>query len=294
MKAVSKIVGACVGLSVLILCTAFILNNFIYIHKPLNLAINSTVLITSGDEQRGTLYGTGEIFINNNHTFIWTCHHVVENSIRLKVIYDTKLKKYRTDIVKYPIKISCKLFDGEGHEAGQILLWAKIIRFSAADDLALLEVPHGFLTNSIAFPPVRNYTPLVGSKIFHVGNFGGPDGERSVSEGIYGQCGLDLDNDGHSFDRVGLNFEPGSSGGGVFESGTGNCLGILARRINAHNTNQAYIIPARMVNEFACRLDCEWALYNSVEVPDDYLDVLSDDTIDLPQALINMLQKANN
>ena len=291
MKVVKSLAAPFASLVIMLLVGAFILNNFVYIDKPLQVAINATPLIKS--ESGGQ--GSGVIFINGDHTFLWTCHHVVTSNIELNLHYDVKIKKYETTVKLLPIKVSAKLFSNEPREVGEVYLWAKVIRYSAKDDVALLELPHGYFRQSVMFPNKRDYSPLVGMKLFHCGNFNGTDGEKSVSSGICGVLGLDIDTDGITYDRVGLNLQPGSSGGGVFED-SGYCIGLMARTTctNAKHCNQGLIVPVRRLQEIAQRLECEWALNSSVVIPPNYLDITSHDHVELPEEVLETLRHLKN
>lgn len=259
-------------LAVCLLTTSFILNNFVHINKPLTIASDSTVLVIS-QANKDKWYGTGVVYRNNNKTFVWTCHHVVANNITTERYFDPQSHKEHRRYVANQIAVSVKLFNKQPLEIGKLHLHANIIRFSETDDLALLEIDDSFFKQSVKFPN-SGYKPALGTRIFHVGNFFGPVGERSVSEGVSGVCGFDLDGDGRCYDRVGLVMQPGSSGGGVYETASGKCIGLLARGIDG----QGLIVPFRRMEDFARRLDCEWALRN-VDISENYLDILTDDKI---------------
>ncbi len=293
MKFVRNLGILVLAVTTLLLTTAFILNNFVYIHKSLTVATESTVLVISPTKD-GESHGTGVIFNTKTEdgcpkAFIWTCFHVVAGQVSVETEFDASTNKTKLGMkVKNP-KILTKLFNQDPSEIGELTLTAKIVRFSEADDLAILEIEPGFFKHTVDFPRLSGYIPLIGTKIFHVGNFGGACGEKSVCEGITGIRGLDLDNNGKCYDRVGLSLEPGASGGGVFEASTGVCIGLMARRIHETNVTQGLIIPFRSMEKFSDRLNCRWALNRSVRVPENYLNELSDDKWVVPEAVVNIL-----
>lgn len=285
MKVVKNLATLFTSLGILLLVGAFILNNFVYINKPLQIAVNSTPLLHS--ESGGQ--GSGVIFINGDKTFLWTCHHVITSNITLEMNFDGKTSKYSTQVKTKDVKVTSLLFHND-MEVGKLELRAKIIRFSEKDDVALLELPHGYFRQSVTFPTTRKYVPLVGAKLFHVGNFNGTDGEKSVSDGLCGVCGLDVDGNNICYDRVGLNLQPGSSGGGVFEVCDGKCIGLMARSTSNKIFNQGLIVPFRRLQEIATRLDCEWALHRQFAPGPDYLNTLSHDTWDIPEEVQKILR----
>ncbi len=287
MKVIRTLTLFISSLCVLLLMGALILNNFVYIHKPLQVAADGSVLINPPNASQGT----GVVFINGNHTFIWTCHHVISDSIRMEMRYTSKTGKWSTQVLKKQVQVSSTLFSDEPREIGQLILKGDIIRYSEKDDVALLEIPHGFFKQSVKFPQFKNYKPLLGANLFHVGNFQGEHGEKSVSHGIQGVCGFDLDSNGITYDRVGLNLQPGSSGGGVFESASGYCVGLMARSTSRTGYNQGLMVPSRRLHEIAERLSCQWALSNQYEIPDNYLDIWTQDTWEMPEEVSRFMKK---
>lgn len=282
----AKFVG-CVLISYLALF--FLINNFLYINKPLNINSAATVLI-SADCAEGTMVGSGVVFRNGDRTFVWTCAHVVSKSVDMSLKINVVNKTANTVFTKTPVGVYSKLF-ADNQECGHVLAWADIVRYSWADDLAILEVrdPKIF-QNSVAFPRNLRYTPKTGTKIFHVGNMHGDGGFHSVVEGLYGKQGIVLDD--KIYDRMGMAVQHGSSGGGVFENWDGTCIGIMARILDEKTQHQSYIVPYRRMRSFAERLDCEWALDNRITVPDCYLNDFSDDLIELPLGFIKSLKFA--
>lgn len=286
MKVVKNFTFLFISLAILLLTGAFILNNFVYINKPVQIAMNSSALIHNSNNGKGS----GAIFINGDKTFMWTCFHVLQDNVSLQMKFDGQTLKYITSVETKPVKITSKLFTDEPREVGEITLYANIIRFSEKDDVALLELPHGYFKQSVKFPHNKKYVPLAGTQIFHVGNFSGDWGEKSITQGITGVCGFDLDGNGVIYDRIGLSFEHGSSGGGVFEHNSGNCIGLIARTTNPKICNQGLIIPYRRLCEIATKLDCEWALKRAF-IPDrNYLNTLSHDTWDIPEEVRQILR----
>lgn len=289
MKTVKNLLMVSIVLSVCLLMSVLILNNFIHINKPLQLALNHNVLIHSAP-----YYGSGVVFKNGNHTFVWTCAHVISNNAYAELVYVPQTNKYKIERRVNSVIARAKMFNDTPEEICSVSFTAKIIRFSSDDDLALLElVQNDCFQTSVQFPTNPNYTPFPGMKIFHVGNFSGPPGEYSVSEGIHGITGLNL-GDGKCYDRISTLIEPGSSGGAVYEAYSGRCIGLVARTTSMHYCHQGLIVPYRRMIDFTRRLDCEWAVNKFISVPDDYLTILTDDLWTIPPEIIKLMNEGKD
>jgi hypothetical protein len=249
--------------------------------------MSSSVSIHAANDKTSSS-GSGIIFINGNKTFVWTCKHVVDPAITESLHIDIFKKKAKYSFETEKVKVIGKLHGEDMDEAGYFYINAKIIRFSSQDDLALLELCHtGIFKRSVSFPSNPKYIPKIGSKLFHIGSMGGIPGHHCIEEGMQGQPGVELQD--VNMDRVALNIRSGSSGGGTFEFWSGNCIGLVARSMTKDQGSQVYIVPWRKMHEFATRLDCVWALTND-EVPDNYLDNMTDDKLWINPNIIKMLQ----
>lgn len=259
---------------------------FMHLEKPVALNMSSSVHVFSPKGGGGGMYGSGVVFINQNKTFVWTCGHVVANNAGFNPSINFQTHKVLFGLQPSDVEVHTKLFNKNFQESGLISVKARIIRYSYKDDLALLELNNTqIFQNSVVFPNTSSYAPNPGSKVFHIGSMGGPDGFGSVSEGIYGLRGIDRF--GQFLDRVGMGLEGGSSGGGVFESNSGRCVGLMAQKINVA---QGYIIPFREMFKYCQRVDCVWAMDPTIEVPSDYRKILTDDTSIIPAHVLKILE----
>ena len=275
MHFLKKILVVNVTLFVFAALTFFLLNHFLYLNKPLNVNLQSSVTIESDNGS-----GSGVVFLNKNKAFVWTCAHVVSGEVIPQVQFDYKNRSITTNVEVGWLKIKAKLFNDVLDECGFVSIWAKPIRYSEKDDLALLELSdYRIWKNSVEFPQNHKYIPVLGSRIFHIGSMKGFRGFGGTSDGIYGIPGIGLDKDGVIYDKISLNFNFGSSGGGVFESSDAKCIGLIART-HDQTMHQGYIVPVRRMWNFAERLDCTWALDNSITIPSNYHDKFSDDKLE--------------
>ncbi len=259
---------------VLAVIVFFLCNHFLYLNSPISTNMNACVLI--GAEGAS---GSGVVFRNGERVFIWTCQHVIASNIHHSVKIDMQKKKLDYDRFTTRVHIKSKIFNADLAESGYINIWADVLRFSAEDDLAVLEVlePRVF-KQSVEFPRNKKFIPGIGTQVFHIGSMLGWHGFNGCSDGIMGLPGIDIDESGKVYDKVQCSFHFGSSGGGVFEATSGQCIGLVARSNDRTAMTQGYIIPYRRMVEFAQRLDCTWALSDH-EVPECYKDRLTDDAL---------------
>lgn len=268
-------------------CTIDYSINYFHLYQPIHSYLPSSVSIyAKGSEGAST--GSGVVFINNNKTFVWTCKHVIDTAITQELNIDIakQTTEYKFELGK--VQAITKLHNENMDEAGYIYVHAKIIRFSTQDDLALLELSHnGIFKETVRFPTNPKYTPQIGFKVYHVGSMGGLSGHHAMAEGHQGQQGVQLQD--CKMDRIALNIQQGSSGGGVFEYWSGRCIGLAARSMDDKSFNQCYIIPWRHMHAFASRLDCHWALNSNISVPDNYLENLTEDKLVIDPQIIKIL-----
>src|ERR1022692_4966667 len=137
---------------VLATCTFFLLDHFLYINKPLNANLQASVTIETGKAS-----GSGVVFLNKDKAFVWTCQHVISDLIEPEVQFNFLDRSITTKVELGWAKIKAKLFNDKLDECGYVSVWAKIIRFSQADDLALLELSEPKIwQNSVEFPQDRD------------------------------------------------------------------------------------------------------------------------------------------
>jgi S1-C subfamily serine protease len=236
-------------------------------------AINSSVTIVSV-----TNHGSGVVFINSGHTFVWTNAHVVSDALKLG---------YNIDFQKDEIQKSFKFLEvvvqkeiiSNNKKTGYHSYYAEVIRFNMDEDLALLKLHcdcpcHNLRTTTFL---ESEYVLAPGVPVFHIGSPGGPCGEGFLSKGNMSAAGRnfdnsrnDLSNDSKLFDLVSIPFFNGSSGGGVFQE-NGCCIGLISQKLIPGNTNAALIIPARRIRAFAIEQECEWAVDHRIKLINEQL-----------------------
>ena len=162
-----------------------------------------------------------------------------------------------------------------GRKVGEVKMDCKVIRYSDADegeDLALLMVrKKGFVKPSAEFYLGDEIIPI-GTELFHVGSLLGQVGSNSMTRGIMSKVGRVLDigeGEGTVFDQTTVTAFPGSSGGGVYLSDkngdkSGKYVGMLVR---GAGEGFNFIVPVRRMQDWAKKVDAEWALDSNAETP---------------------------
>ena len=195
--------------------------------------------------------------------FIWTAAHVVKGLRSVESVIDPKTGTERK-VVKFKDVAIVQELREAGRRVGELRMAARVIRYSATEDLALLQVRKtGFVDVSVRFHLDAKIPPL-GTDLYHVGSPGGQElGQNSMTPGIVSQIGRILD--GEEFDQVTTPALPGSSGGGVFRR-DGVLIGLLTQGVRGGD-NFNYIVPARRICTWARRAKVEWAVDDSVPMP---------------------------
>ncbi len=290
-KRLSIIISALLIFAIFSFYTAFSYNKKETIRLNIGYRLESSVTVhyENKEDAKASTTGSGVIFVNGDKTFVWTCHHVIKNAIDSNFKISFVSKKWALDLISEPIEVMAKLYNENGLESGYVKMYGKVIRWSEADDLALIELDDGkIFKNGVVFPSDICYTPKPGTDLFHIGAMGGWTGEKSISIGISGVTGIMIGE--KCYDRVGFNLQGGSSGGGVFKSDDGECIGLCARLVNKANLNQGMIIPFRRMVDFAQRLDCRWAISTEFEVDEYYTVKCTDDHFYVPQMIIQIMK----
>jgi S1-C subfamily serine protease len=175
--------------------------------------------------------GSGFCVRDGKQLFVWTAAHVLQ------------------DRQEEPVILS----------QGDMYCVADIIQCEESADLALLSVVN---------PPDEwksvHFTtgiPPAGVRVYHVGNFLGL-APGSFSTGVIsfvGRTDPRLLGPGAvpPMDQIDCMLFPGSSGGGVFLSASGQCVGIVVRQ---WAPGFSFMIPARVVREWATKNGVEFAL----------------------------------
>lgn len=195
--------------------------------------VRQSVLIVADRSQ-----GTGVIFHNDRHTFVWTVAHVVEGVKTCEVVQ------------------------------GKTRVKAKVIRYDADLELALLVLDKR-IGKSAKF---ATGTPRPGAAIWHIGCVHGEVAPNSVSDGVISAVNRksQFTSDRQTYDQVAASFAHGCSGGGVYGKRSGECLGLVSQFVGDNPLTFGFglIVPARQIRCFAKCESCEWAVDASIPVPE--------------------------
>lgn len=234
-----------------------------------------SVTVKAGMSEGSGVVITREVQTAPNKTekvnFVWTAGHVIDGLRSVRTIITTegqrKVVEFRdAQIVKEHVE--------NGRKVGESIMYAKVIKYSHAEDgedLAILIVrKKNFIPTGAIF--AGNEPVAIGTELYHVGSLLGQVGSNSMTRGIMSQVGRVLNlgtGDGVVFDQTTVNAFPGSSGGGVFlseRSGDkqGQYVGMLVR--GAGETFNL-IVPVRRMRAWAEKENVRWALDTDVKVP---------------------------
>lgn len=255
---------------------------------PVDTARAATVLVDSG---AGT--GSGVVFKNGEVSFIWTDAHVVDSCQHTKTVIDPATGQPSVRFAYDDVRVGTREVE-DGREVGGEWKHAHILKYSKAEDIALLVVyKKNYGSASAVFAAGA---PKEGSKILHVGCFHGAKGANSVAEGVVASVGRlrrDFDADekrGYPYDQISGVAHKGSSGGGVWDAQGGAMLGLVTEFLGGDYggyTHGSYLItPARRLREFAKRHKVEFALEAKVKSPalaDLLLTEPTVDPVDVPK-----------
>lgn len=205
--------------------------------------------------------GSGVIKTRGDSNFVWTAAHVVDNLRRTKEVIDASGS--RRTVVEFDDAMVVKSLVEDGRTVGKTEFYAKIVRYSHDEDLALLQLrKKGFVKSSVTFDLDEAIVP-VGTKLLHVGSLLGQLGSNSMTEGIMSQHGRLIE--GRVFDQTTVTAFPGSSGGGVYLA-DGRLVGLVLR--GAGETFNL-IVPVRRMRDWAKRAGVEWAIDDAVPMPNE-------------------------
>jgi S1-C subfamily serine protease len=186
-------------------------------------------------------------------TFVWTAGHVVshlrneDGTFRNATIYRENRENGR--------------YKDKSQVEGKVIAYSDP---DVGDDLALLEIlQDNFCPVSVsaAFLLDTEISP-VGTELVHVGCTLGL--YNSVSRGIISQTDRDVLGTGAMFDQTSCMGYPGSSGGGVYRSKDGKCIGLLVR---GAGPGVNFIVPTRRMLVWAKKMKIEWAINAAYPVP---------------------------
>lgn len=254
---------------------------------PVNIDILKNVLECCLTIECGDSTGSGVVVRRGDTAFVWTAAHVVSESKSVNRVFDARTGK---EMVK------CSFADvmvnrddvQEGRKVGTYSALARVVRYSERHDLALLRLhKKGWPARGTSF---SKEVPVVGQAVWHVGSISGERGANSVSWGhvaAVGRLRLGFRPDsrrGLVYDQCTAVVHPGSSGGGVFRTRDGECLGIITEFLGpAQTAGATCMVPGRRIHEFARTARCTWAV-TDVAIPcRDDEPVLQDDLrVELP------------
>lgn len=215
--------------------------------------------------------GTGVVVKHKEKIYVWTAAHVVNPKwISAKPpeiplppeLKDREDKNVPKDI---PIpKILMVLKVAEYHKDRIEYVAAEVRVVAVGDqgrdeDLALLEIKDPvdlFKRSAITFS--EKSKPLIGTRLFHIGNHLVPNYPFTLVSGmITNRNGLD---DIGTVDVLSFPIRGGASGGGVFLQSNGRCIGILVSRIADFGFTPGLYVPVRKMRIFAKRHKIEYAM----------------------------------
>lgn len=208
--------------------------------------------------------GSGVLITRNINgekvAFVWTCAHVVDNLREVRtVIKDGSPRK----IVEFgDVQIVKELVEG-GRRVGEIKMDATVIKFSDAEDLALLMVrarDYGKASARFYLDKEETIIPI-GTQLYHVGSLFGQMGANSMTSGIVSQVGRIQGK--VEFDQTTVTAFPGSSGGGVFLQ-DGTYVGMI---VLGAGEGFNLMVPVRRMRRWAEKHKIVWALDPSIKTP---------------------------
>jgi S1-C subfamily serine protease len=229
----------------------------------LNSLRSCSVMISAKPESVGSgIIKTRKIGEYNYH-FVWTAGHVIDESQIVRTIIEPSTGKPKV-VVEYPDTTISRFIVQDG---GYTDYRAQVIKHSDSkhgEDLALLLVrAHDVLDISTQFSD--DSVPTVGSPIWHIGSMSGVGSPNATVEGLLSNVGIVR----HAklFDQVTVPSIPGCSGGGVFLKSNGKCIGLMLEGISVKVHSINYIRPTREIRAWAKKVNCAWAIDDSVPVP---------------------------
>ncbi len=218
-----------------------------------------SVTISSGNAQ-----GSGVVKTrtrgNETLNLVWTAGHVVEGLRRTREVVQNGVTK---TVVFFDDAKIIKTLVEDGRNVGKLEIFASVIRYNKDEDVALLRVRQkNFLKDGVQFY-LEEKIPAIGVPLCHVGSLLGELGSNSYTTGVLSQQGRLID--GKIFDQTTVTAFPGSSGGGVYLE-DGRMVGQILRGAGEQFN---LIIPIRRIVSWAKAAKVEWAVNDSVPVPNE-------------------------
>lgn len=197
---------------------------------PLKTSINeivhdvrsSTVLIHCSGEAP---FGSGMTIKAPDASYVLTAAHVVSPFRYTEYEATEPVTKFK------PLTVVRYLYKG-GKQIGRAGVTAHVIRYSdaeAGEDLALLQLEDkSFATHSVKFYRYDRSAP-VGTEVYHCGCLKMKGYMITLTSGIISAHDREVEGVDVLFDQTDAIVYPGSSGGGLFDKKTGECVGMVAR-----------------------------------------------------------------
>lgn len=206
---------------------------------------NAAVTIQSPDSE-----GSGVIVRKGDVSYVLICGHVVEGA--------------RHDGTFDPVMVIDTFLDERGTLCRNTAR-AVIVRYSEAEDLALLRIEKLNFSPATTLFYLETNTPPVGTDLIHVGSLQGEEGADSAVTGIIAALGRERK--GKIYDQTSVPAYPGSSGGGIHLT-DGRYVGMIAL-----GTGPGYnlMIPIRRIHAWAKRAKSEF-IFNDGPATDGPLE----------------------
>lgn len=269
-----------------LICIPLLLTIALSNPPAVNFMTDASVMIQSGEH-----IGSGVAFKNAKTTFVWTDAHVVKNSQTIKKLINLATGEMGLSIGYADVE-AIKVKTQEGRKIGEDRRFARIIRYSRREDIALLRVyEDSWLSSSTVFSQ-RKFVPQAGSDIWHIGSPTGPRGINSIFSGTLSFVGrlrneyADDDFSGRIYDQADVSAIGGCSGGGIYLKSNGQCIGLMTEFLHDKNKSPGMMCftPTRRLWEFSERNKCLWAMDTTVEVP-NRIETITDDNIEVVEAV---------
>lgn len=210
--------------------------------------------------------GSGNLYVRKvdgkDVWFCWSAGHVVEHLRKVEErIVNGKPTKQIT--FENP-KLVRELRNKDGRRTGEVVVDAKIIRYSPANkhDLCLMLVlSEDFKADATTeFYPKDGKLPRIGTHIHHCGSFLGGDGSNSYSEGVLSAHGRILFK--VPFMQTTAPAYPGSSGG-VMANDAGKYIGMIVR---GAGSDYNLCVPVARMWKWSEDNKVEWAMNPNLPV----------------------------
>lgn len=233
--------------------------------------VSVTISVDGRGRGSGTLF-TREVKPGVFMSYVWTAGHVIADlrTERSVIDRDSGNKKI---IVGFK---DCQAYQEtvqDGRKVKQEYLDCRVICYSnceTGDDQAVLEVRMRNYTRETTTFYLGDEIPGIGTELIHVGSLLGDIGSCSFTTGVTSQVGrllaLDENYAETVYDQTSAVSFPGSSGGGVFNSETGQYIGMLTAGIRDAQ-GFAWYVPVRRQIEWAKSVNMTWAMDATVPMP---------------------------